>query len=204
MENDAATLYCPNEYCQAANPLTHKYCQRCSTPLPKRYLWAVADSVSLGSPGEILADRYLVIGQSIILDLKPGLLPQIPELDNLYHIKAYLRLIPYRLHIPQVYGIISLHEGKSQPEILVLEKPPLSVDSTYTQVHLCSQLTAAWDDASSMRQMNWLWQIAHLWQPLLTEGVSSSFLDPSFLRLSFFFFLFFSFLFSPPPSPPFS
>lgn len=183
MENDAATLYCPNEYCQAANPLTHKYCQRCSTPLPKRYLWAVADSVILGSPGEILADRYLVIGQSIILDLKPGLLPQIPELDNLYHIKAYLKLIPYRLHIPQVYGIISLHEGKSQPEILVLEKPPLSVDSTYTQVHLCSQLTAAWDDASSMRQMNWLWQIAHLWQPLLTEGVGSSLLDPYLIRV---------------------
>jgi protein phosphatase len=183
MENDAATFYCPNEYCQAANPLTHKFCQRCSTPLPKRYLWAVGDSLSLGSPGEILADRYLVIGQSIILDLKPGLLPQIPELDNLDQIKAYLKLIPYRLHIPQVYGILSLNEGQSQPEILLLEKPPLLVDSTDTQVHLCSQLTAAWGDASSMRQMNWLWQIAHLWQPLVTEGVASSLLDPYLIRV---------------------
>jgi protein phosphatase len=144
MENDAATLYCPNEYCQAANPLAHKFCQRCSAPLPKRYLWAVADGFSLGNPGEILADRYLVIDQSIVLDLKPGLLPQIPQLDNLDHIKAYLKLIPYRLHIPQVYGIIPLHEGKSQLEILLLEKPPLVVDSTYTQVYLRSQLTAAW------------------------------------------------------------
>ncbi|MBD2293925.1 protein phosphatase 2C domain-containing protein [Anabaena sphaerica FACHB-251] len=183
MENDAATLYCPNEYCQAANPLTHKFCQRCSTPLPKRYLWVVGDSLSLGSPGEILADRYLVLGQSIIFDLKPGLLPQVPELDNLEKIKAYLKLIPYRLHIPQVYGVLSLNQGQSQPEILLLEKPPLLADSTDTQVNLCSELTAAWGDASSMRQINWLWQIAHLWQPLATEGVASSLLDPYLIRV---------------------
>ncbi|TAF06648.1 MAG: serine/threonine protein phosphatase [Nostocales cyanobacterium] len=183
MENDAATLYCPNEYCQAANPLNHKFCQRCSTPLPKRYLWAVGDSLSLGSPGEILADRYLLIGQSIIVDLKPGLLPQIPELDNLEKIKAYLKLIPYRLHIPQVYGILSLNEGQSESEILLLEKPPLLANSTNTQEHLCSELTTAWGEASSMRQMNWLWQIANLWQPLLTEGVASSLLDPYLIRV---------------------
>lgn len=183
MENDAATLYCPNEYCQAANPLTHKFCQRCSKPLPKRYLWAVGDSSSLGSPGEIVADRYLVIGESIIIDLKPGLLPQIPELDNLEQIKAYLKLISYRLHIPQVYGILSLDHGQSQPEILLLEKPPLLADSIDTQIQLCHKLTAAWGEASSMRQMNWLWQIAHLWQPLLTEGVASSLLEPHLLRV---------------------
>jgi protein phosphatase len=183
MENDAATLYCPNEYCQAANPLTHKFCQRCSTPLPKRYIRAVGDSLSLGSPGDILADRYLVIDQSIILDLKPGLLPQIPELDKLEKIKAYLKLIPYRLHIPQVYGILSIHEGQSPTEILLLEKPPIVVDSTGTQIHLCSKLTTAWSEASSMRQMNWLWQIAHLWQPLWTQGVASSLLDPHLIRV---------------------
>jgi len=77
MENDAATLYCPNELCQAANPLTHKFCQRCSTPLPKRYLWVVGDSLSIGSTGEILADRYLIINQSVVLDTKPGLLSPI-------------------------------------------------------------------------------------------------------------------------------
>jgi protein phosphatase len=182
MENDAATLYCPNEYCQAANPLTHKFCQRCSTPLPKRYLWAVGER-SLGSPGEILADRYLIIDQSIILDLKPGLLPQIPELDKLEKIKAYLRLIPYRLNIPQVYGTLSTTSEKSQVEILLLEKPPLIIDSTNNQVHLCNQLTAAWGEASSMRQMNWLWQIAHLWQAMWTQGVASSLLDPYLMRV---------------------
>ncbi|WP_016948941.1 protein phosphatase 2C domain-containing protein [Anabaena sp. PCC 7108] len=183
MENDAATLYCPNEYCQAANPLTHKFCQRCSTPLPKRYLWAVGDSLSLGSLGEILADRYLVIGQSIVFDLKPGLLPQTPELDNLQKFQAYLKLIPYRLHIPQIYGVLTVNPEQSQSEILLLENPPLLVDSLSSQVHLCSELTTVWGEASSIRQMNWLWQLAHLWQPLSTEGVASSLLDPSVLRV---------------------
>ena len=183
MENDAATLYCPNEACLAANPLTHKFCQRCSTPLPRRYLWAVGDGLSAGSPGDVLADRYLVISKSVVLDRKPGLLPQSPKLENLEAIKAYLRLIPYNLNVPQVYGILSLSEGQSQQEILLLEQPPLYADSSGLQVQLCSQLNMAWRDASSMRQLNWLWQIAHLWQPLKSEGVATSLIDPHLLRV---------------------
>ncbi|MEH2241225.1 protein phosphatase 2C domain-containing protein [Nostoc sp.] len=183
MENDAATLYCPNENCQAANPLTHKFCQRCSTPLPKNYLWAVVDGPSVGSPGQILADRYLVLDKFVLLDTKPGLLALTPELDNFQPLKAYLRLIPYRLHVPQVYGVLFLAEGSSHREILLLEKPPLLVDDTIQQVHLGSELTTAWRDATSMRQLNWLWQIAHLWQPLVSEGVASSLLDSYVLRI---------------------
>jgi protein phosphatase len=189
MENDAATLYCPNENCQAANPLTHKFCQRCSTPLPKNYLWAVVDGPSVGSPGEILADRYLVLDKFVLLDTKPGLLALTPELENLQPLRAYLRLIPYRLHVPQVYGVIFVADGPShEREILLLEKPPLLkppllVDDTIQQVYLGSELTTAWRDATSMRQLNWLWQIAHLWQPLASEGVASSLLNSSVLRV---------------------
>ncbi|MEH2421468.1 MAG: protein phosphatase 2C domain-containing protein [Nostoc sp.] len=183
MENDAATLYCPNENCQAANPLTHKFCQRCSTPLPKNYLWAVVDAPSVGSPGEILADRYLILDKFVLLDTKPGLLALTPELDNLQPLRAYLRLIPYRLHVPQVYGVIFLADAPSHREILLLEKPPLLVDDTIQQVHLGCELTTAWRDATSMRQLNWLWQIAHLWQPLASEGVASSLLDSYVLRV---------------------
>ncbi|MEH2317431.1 protein phosphatase 2C domain-containing protein [Nostoc sp.] len=183
MENDAATLFCPNENCQAANPLTHKFCQRCSTPLPKNYLWAVVDGPSVGSPGEILADRYLVLDKFVLLDTKPGLLALTPELDNFQPLKAYLRLIPYRLHVPQVYGVLFVADGPSPGEILLLEKPPLLVDDTIQQVHLGSELTTAWRDATSMRQLNWLWQIAHLWQPLVSEGVASSLLDSYVLRV---------------------
>ncbi|AFY32562.1 PP2C family serine/threonine-protein phosphatase [Calothrix sp. PCC 7507] len=183
MENDAATLYCPNEHCQASNPLTHKFCQQCRTPLPKRYLWVEAEGLSVASPGEILADRYLVISKSVVLDTKPGFLPQMPELENLQAIKPYLRLIPYRLHIPQVYGVLPLTDGQSQKDVLLLERPPLVADDTGQEVQLCSQLTTAWGNATSIRQINWLWQIAHLWQPLWDEGVVSSLLDPYLLRV---------------------
>lgn len=183
MENDAATLYCTNESCQAANPLTHKFCLRCSTPLTKNYLWAVLDGPSVGSPGEILADRYLVLDKFLLLDTKPGLLALTSELDNLQPLKAYLRLIPYRLHVPQVYGALFLGDGPSHQEILLLEKPPLLVDDKIQQVQLASELTTAWRDATSMRQLNWLWQIAHLWQPLASEGVVSSLLDSNVLRV---------------------
>lgn len=183
MENDAATLYCQNELCQAPNPLNHKFCQRCSTPLLKRYLWAEKEGVSVASPGTILADRYLVISKSVVVDTKPGVLPQIPEIENLQALKAYLRLIPYRLHIPQVYGILPLSEGNSQKDILLLEKPPIFVDSTGQQVQLYSELTKIWGNATSISQINWLWQIANLWQPLASEGVASSLLEPSLLRV---------------------
>ncbi|MTJ52387.1 serine/threonine protein phosphatase [Anabaena sp. UHCC 0253] len=183
MENDAVTLYCPNEYCQFANPLTHKFCQQCSTPLPKRYLWAVGEDISPNHPGAILGDRYLVISKSILLDIKPGLLPQIPELDNLEKIKPYLKLIPYRINIPQVYGVLNLANKQTQTEILLLEKPPILIDATFTQVNLCSSLDTVWPEASSIRQIHWLWQLANLWQPLALEGVASSLLDPHLLRV---------------------
>jgi protein phosphatase len=182
MENDPVTLYCPNELCQAPNPLNHKFCQQCRTPL-RRYLWVEREGLNVAKPGEILAERYLVINKSVVLDTKPGLLPQMPQLENLQAIKAYLRLIPYRLHTPQVYGILPQTDGQSQQDILLLEKPPLVADDTGQQVELCSQLTTAWGNASSIRQINWLWQIAHLWQPLSSEGVASSLIDPYLLRV---------------------
>ncbi len=198
MENDAATLYCPNELCQSPNPLSHKFCLRCSTPLhplshkfclrcstplPKRYLWVEKEGLNVATPGEILADRYLVIDKFVVLDIKPGLVPQAPELDNLSVIRPYLRLIPYRLHVPQVYGVIPPIDDRSPQEILLLEKPPLLADSTGQQVQLCPNLITAWHHATSIRQLHWLWQIANLWQPLLSEGVASSLLDSDLIRV---------------------
>ncbi|HEY9803592.1 MAG TPA: protein phosphatase 2C domain-containing protein [Leptolyngbyaceae cyanobacterium] len=183
MENDAATLYCPNELCQAANPLTHKFCQRCSTPLPKRYLWVVGVSLSVDSAGEILGDRYLIINESVVLDTKPGLSPQTPELENIHPIRPYLRLIPYRLHIPQVYGVIPSSDSKLHSEVFLLEKSPILVGNLPQKVRLCEEFTNAWRYATSMRQLHWLWQIANLWQPFKSEGVASSLLNPYLLRV---------------------
>ncbi|MBW4634035.1 MAG: protein phosphatase 2C domain-containing protein [Iphinoe sp. HA4291-MV1] len=184
MENDAATLYCPNESCQAPNPLTHKFCERCRTPLPKRFLWAVVEGQSVARAGELLADRYLVISKALLLDTKPGLSPQTPDGEHLQAIRPYLRLFPHRLHVPQVYGVLPMTGGTSNKEILLLEKPPLSVlDSTDPlEVQVACELTTAWRNATSIRQLNFLWQIAQLWQPLSSEGVASSLLNPELVR----------------------
>ena len=77
--NPEQQLYCPNELCQAPNPLKLSLCQKCSTPLSKRYLWAVTDELDLGQPGDILAERYLIINQNVVLDTKPGLAPEKPQ-----------------------------------------------------------------------------------------------------------------------------
>jgi len=182
MENDAATLYCPNESCQAANPLTHKFCHKCSTPLPKRYLWAVVDNSILGNSGELLQERYLIIEDNVLLDTKPGILPEIPEQQKLDEIKSYLRLIPYRLHVPQVYGLLTLNVSNAQSEILLLEKPPIILSESPIKVKLCDKFTDAWQNATSLRQLNWLWQIAQLWQPLVSFGVGSSLLAKNLIR----------------------
>lgn len=183
MENDAAWLYCPNELCQTKNPLTHKFCQQCRTPLPKRYLWVVGDGESVGNAGEILAERYLVISQSVLFDTKPAFAHEAPGLENLQSIRPYLRLIPYRLHVPQVYGVLQLADNQQAREILLLEKPPLFTNSSTNQVQLYNDLITAWSHATSIKQLNWLWQIAQLWQPLASEGVASSLLDPNLLRV---------------------
>lgn len=183
--NPAQQLYCPNELCQAPNPLISSCCQRCSTPLTKRYLWAITDDFDLGLPGDILADRYLIINKNVVLDTKPGSIPEKLELEKIQHVQYYLKLLPYRLHIPQVYGILSLDNGETQQEVLLLEKPPILVREEVTpwKVELLDDLGTVWSSATSIQQLNWLLQIASLWEPLASEGVASSLLEPNLLRI---------------------
>ncbi|WP_407927143.1 PP2C family protein-serine/threonine phosphatase [Cylindrospermopsis curvispora] len=150
--------------------------------MPKRYLWTVGVH-DLGTPGKIVGDRYVIIEGSIILDLKPGLPPQAPDLAYLDQIKPYLKLIPHRLHIPQIYGVLCVTEQEPRKNTLLLEAIPLIYDNKNQQVDLWSDLITAWDKASSIRQINWLWQIARLWQPLHEQGVASSLLDWDLIRV---------------------
>lgn len=183
MQNDAAMLQCSNEYCKAANHQTDKFCQLCATPLIKRYLWAV-EEIEGYQLGSLVGDRYLLKSSRILLDTKPGLLPETPLLEVSDTIKPYLRLIPYQLHIPQVYGLVSLGK-EAKAKILLLEQAPILTEPL-PSVGLMPELTKAWKNATSMRQLNWLWQMATLWQPLWTEGVASSLLDPHILRIEGF------------------
>ena len=178
MENDAVMLYCPN--CSTPNPLNHNFCQQCSTPLPKRYLWAI-NNETFSQIGRVLADRYLIVDKCVVLDTKPGLSPQSPQ-SHKEVIKPYLKLFAHRLNIPQIYGVIPSDGQSTKAEIILLEQPAIDISNS-GEVKACSQLTTAWQHATSMRQLNWLWQIANLWQPLNSQRVGSSLIDPELLRV---------------------
>lgn len=189
MEDLAATLYCSNTRCQAPNPQSNKFCQQCRTPLLRRYLWAIGQGIDTYQPGELLANRYVVVGQRVLLETKPGMPPETPqELPG--GITPYLRLSPYGLHIPQVYGCVTLPEGRSRSQTWLLEDAAIYAGSSLmgkeaanTEGQLLPELTSAWKDAPAIRQLNWLWQMANLWEPISREGVAASLLTPALLRV---------------------
>lgn len=196
-------LYCPNPNCQSPNEDAHHFCERCRTRLPKRYLWAIGNGVDLIQVGQILGDRYLCKAPRIFLDTRPGLSPD--TLDSFPDsVLPYLKLNAYQLHVPQAYGWVQ--PGGTQaasPPILLLEHaaiavpiqqrvvsgpiakaaPPTSASVQSESVHLFPTLTSQWKTASVMRQLNWLWQLVKLWQPLATERVVSSLLEPDLIRV---------------------
>jgi len=183
MQNDTVKLHCPNDLCQAANRQTDKFCQQCGTPMLKRYLWAVGEGIEAYKPGDIWRDRYLVKSERIVLDTKPGITPEAPTSEIPDQIKHYLRLVPYRLHVPQVYAVVPVGEGLNATEILLLDQAPIYPDGVPQAGQLMPQILDVWCNATSMRQLNWLWQIAQVWQPLESEGIAKALLEPKLLRV---------------------
>jgi protein phosphatase len=184
MHSPEATIYCANSLCQAPNPESHRFCQQCRSPIPKLYLWAVGVKAEDYQVGDFLAERYLCKQNRIFLDTKPGLLPDsVNELPEI--VEAYLRLLPFPLHVPQVYAIYSLPEN-SAPPLLLLNSAPI-VLPTQSQATSSSWvlpcLEAVWQKGGALRQLNWLWQIASLWEAMKQENVTSSLLNPALLRV---------------------
>lgn len=191
MQNAQINLHCPS--CGHANLEVDRFCQQCQTPLPKRYLWAVGMSPSPNV--ELLGNRFVFKTGQIWLDTHPGLTsPYVVDLPA--QAQPYLRLFSYRLHIPQLFTIVSPPPPSSEilpvSEILLLERPPLAQvdwgdqdqDSVITAPYVPAlPLLQAWGEAGLIRQLNWLWQMVQLWQPLQLEGVASSLLQPELLRV---------------------
>lgn len=186
MHSDTVTIYCPNHGCQAPNLESQRFCQQCRTFLPKRYLWALGKGMETCRSGELLGDRYSVKQHRIVLDTKPGLLPETPT-EIALDFEPYLRLAPYQLHVPQVYGLVESAQGRG--DILLLEQAPIYMEgavgksSESLQGQLMPKLAAVWQQSTALRQLYWLWQIAHLWEPFEAEDVASSLLQPSLLRV---------------------
>ena len=183
MQNDVATtIQCSNESCKATNSDTDKHCQQCGMPINKRYLWAVGEGIPALKVGDTIQSRYLLLGDRTFLDTKPSNPPDSRSTEIPHDIKPYLRLVPYRLHIPQVYAWFGSNPESDAANILLLEDAAIY---SYSEINgqLMPQLSKQWQDATSLRQLHWLWQIAELWQPLSAEGVASSLLDNQLIRV---------------------
>jgi serine/threonine protein phosphatase PrpC len=181
----AATITCPNPECNAPNQLSQSLCAHCRFPIPKIYLWAIGDELSSFKVGQTLNNRYLLVDKKILLDTKPA-----AKLDSSEkvtdEIAKYLRLLPSKLNIPQVYGSLTVaRTGRRNTPIWLLENPPIYSSSLVKNLagQLMPDIESAWKTAGSIRQLNWLWQIAQLWAPLMEEEVASTLLDPNLLRV---------------------
>ncbi|MEB3355454.1 MAG: protein phosphatase 2C domain-containing protein [Synechococcales bacterium] len=191
-------LQCPNHNCQTPNSEASRFCYKCRFPLPKRYLWAVGDFADRFRLGDLVGDRYLCKGSRIFLDTQPGLPPD-TLIDLPADVLCYLRLAPYQLHIPQVYGWVDAALGPdTRTRLLLLERaalftplshPPISATNpskkleSAQQVQILPALADVWPTTPPLRQLNWLWQIAQLWQPLFNEGAVAGLLTPPILRV---------------------
>ena len=214
MPNSEPTIQCSNPQCVASNSFSRRFCKSCKTPMIKRYLWEIgeaqlhsesaeedfADKLSrsrlarlrhekietsrtfdLAATAETLAqtDRYQKIGNRVFLDTRPGETPQIP--DKLPEsIVNYLQLFAYFPYVPQVYGQLDHTEN------WLLDYGTVPVDSKGKLIYsnLLPTVTSLWSEATPLKQLNWLQQIANLWQPLAEKSMNATLINPDLIRVN--------------------
>ncbi len=176
MSRFAIKLQCPNPEClYGENHPGQPTCDRCQNPLTYRYLWAMGAGAAQIPTGTLIDCRYSVVSPQIWLDTQPGLPPQEPT-QPVVAVLPYLRLYPHRLHLPDLFAIHQPDE--TQSPILLLNNAPIDAPG-----QLQPLLEVAWASATAVRQLNWLWQMLQLWQPLKEQGVVSSLLNPDNLHV---------------------
>ncbi|MGL5083106.1 MAG: protein phosphatase 2C domain-containing protein [Microcoleaceae cyanobacterium] len=146
--------------------------------MSKYYLWTIGEGIGALSSKTLIADRYAISSplQQIVVDTQPEQIPEMPD-EVPSEILPYLKLFPYRVHVPVIYGVIPATKTPQGKVLWLLEQGGVSV-----QGNLLPQISVIWQDATAMRQLNWLWQMARLWYPLSCERVASSLLNPGLLR----------------------
>lgn len=148
-------------------------------PAINPYLWAIGSATAQIPTGETVANRYQVVAPQIWQDMQPTLAAELPEQIS-DDFLPYLRLYPQRLHLPEVYGICQLDRAteKEDSRVILLDNVPIDKNGK-----LLPSLESMWPQASSVRQLYWLWQMLELWTPLAEIGVASSLLIPENLRV---------------------
>ena len=173
-------IQCSNPNCVASNELEALFCHRCKTPVIKRYLWATKETISQEQEKKLINNRYLVISSRIFLDTQPGNPPQTPQ-EVAKEIIPYLQLFPCYPNIPQVYGQL---DG-TNAWLLDYGTVPTQAKGELIYPHqLIPELRYLWPNATALQQLNWLWQIVQLWQPLFNKKVASTLLNPELIRVN--------------------
>jgi len=148
-----------------------------TTAVEQQYLWAVGLDTEVFPPESLLGDRYRVISSQIVVDTDTFSLPELP-LEFQTYVVSYLKLSRLSLHLPRPYGLLLLGEELNLSEIFLLENVPID-----RQGNLCPTLAEAWKQASALRQINLLWQVLNLWEPLAEQNMTRTLIDPKLVRV---------------------
>lgn len=175
-----AEIRCVNRRCNASNLLENTFCHRCQTPLIKRYLRIDGPLTKKYHIGELVENRFFVYLPNVVIDTKPSLIPIFPE-NVPDEIAPYLKLFSHRLHIPQIYGYI---DKEFSACLLEYENIPLDDKGDLVYPELFPAIEFSFLSASSLRQVNWLWQIVQLWKPLAKRKVLSSLFLPNNIKVA--------------------
>jgi protein phosphatase len=193
MQQALPVIYCPNLKCRTANREGERLCKQCGASLPQRYLWVVGTKSAANPVERSLLGRYLFRGPQVVIDTQPGI-PLSSSFDVSDEILPYLKLFPFRLHLPQVYSLLTTESPTGSVPLVLLEGVPLAPGDFFQTdgpeegllkpIAVAEAFTDAWKkSAHPLRQVNWLWQMAQLWTPLKQEGVAMSLLNPELLRV---------------------
>lgn len=179
MTHSEPNIQCSNPHCEASNNLEARLCHRCKTPVVRRYLWAINEAISKEEVKQLINNRYFAVTTRIFLDTKPLEPPQTPE-ENPHTIVTYLQLFPYYPHIPLVYGQL---DG-TDTWLLDYGTVPTNKAGKLQYSQLIPKLNSLWGQATSLQQLNWLRQIAKLWNPLVSKNAVSTLLTPELIRVN--------------------
>ncbi len=184
-------LHCPNSHCMHPNAFDRVHCEACNTRLVRRLLRVVGPLPQPPVPGQLLGNRYQWVGTGddrIVLDTQPGMTPALVEtVPDL--LLPYLRLLPQRLAVPQIYGFVY----RDDLTLFLLEDVPVRAyigpqspahsDSPKAQGQLLPTLQDQWATSSLQRQLGWLWQMSNLWLALAQHKVAATLLNPELVRV---------------------
>ena len=137
----------------------------------------------------ILGNRYAILEGGILLDCYPENLPEMPA-EIFLSLECYLKLSDAVPHTPKVYCVLEingkdyivLEEAAIYPHIIsVVPEDKATIEAKAGT--LMPMLQESWTSASNIRILNWVYQIATLWDKFNTLGVSQTLFEPYCIRV---------------------